>query len=51
MQIMTNSDTLVIMPAFNESENITDAIKDLRMFFANILVVDDGSSDNTREIA
>ena len=51
MQIMTNSDTLIVMPAFNESENITDAIKDLRMFFANILVVDDGSSDNTREIA
>ena len=48
---MTNSDTLIVMPAFNESENITDAIKDLRMFFANILVVDDGSSDNTREIA
>lgn len=45
--------TLIIIPAFNESSNIgrvIDGIKELNLK-ADILVVDDGSSDNTADIA
>jgi len=43
---------LVIIPAYNESENIESVIEDLRTNFveADILVVNDCSSDNTSEV-
>lgn len=43
---------LVIIPAYNESENIKSVIEDLRANFAeaDILVVNDCSSDNTSEV-
>jgi glycosyltransferase involved in cell wall biosynthesis len=44
--------TLVLIPAFNEAENIKDVIKETRKALpgAHICVLDDGSTDNTRHI-
>jgi glycosyltransferase involved in cell wall biosynthesis len=45
--------TLIIVPAYNEAENITHVIDDIGKNFqqADILVVNDGSTDSTGEIA
>jgi glycosyltransferase involved in cell wall biosynthesis len=49
---MKKKESLVIVPAFNEALTITTLITDLRKNdFKNILVVDDGSTDKTSEIA
>lgn len=44
---------LVIVPAYNEEEAISDVIKDLKTNFpeGDILVINDGSKDNTSEVA
>lgn len=48
---MDNS-TLIILPAFNESNVISSVISDIKKEgFENILVVDDCSKDNTFEVA
>lgn len=46
-------DTLVIMPAWNESESIGNTIKEVFEFGppCDVLVVDDGSRDNTAQVA
>lgn len=45
-------DILIIIPAYNEEKTILSVINDLRAFgYENILVIDDGSSDKTYEIA
>ena len=42
----------VVVPAYNESKRITTVIKDLRSHgYKNIVVIDDGSKDNTGEVA
>lgn len=41
----------VIIPAFNENKNITDIVKRSLNICNNVIVVDDGSKDNTGEIA
>ncbi len=45
--------TLVVMPAFNESESIADVIAEVRAALPEVgcLVVDDGSRDDTAEVA
>lgn len=43
--------TLVAMPAYNEEDQIAKAIVGSRKFAAAVLVVDDGSTDLTSEIA
>ena len=51
---MTNgSKFLLIIPAYNEAENIPSLIEEIRGYFPteNILIVDDGSSDRTRDAA
>lgn len=47
------ADILVIVPAYNEEENIGRVIEDLKKFAlpVDILVVNDGSSDKTSQLA
>lgn len=47
---MCHKDVLVIVPIFNESDNISEVISSLKIYFKNILVVDDGSEDNSFDI-
>lgn len=42
---------LVIIPAFNVAEYLKNVINDTRKYLDDILVVDDGSSDKTYEVA
>lgn len=41
---------LVVVPAFNESQNIESVVKSLIDAGYDYIVVNDGSSDNTAEI-
>jgi len=41
----------VIIPAHNEEKNIGRVIKEVKRYCKNIVVVDDGSKDNTSKIA
>jgi polyprenyl-phospho-N-acetylgalactosaminyl synthase len=41
----------IVVPAFNEAGVIGDVITDLRSVFTNVVCVDDGSADNTGDIA
>jgi glycosyltransferase involved in cell wall biosynthesis len=42
---------LVIVPAYNEAENLPFVLADLQGFAGDVLVVDDGSTDATGEVA
>ncbi len=37
----------VVIPAFNEEAKIAEVVRDVRQVFASVVVVDDGSSDQT----
>jgi polyprenyl-phospho-N-acetylgalactosaminyl synthase len=41
----------IVVPAFNEAGVIGDVVADLRSVFTNVVCVDDGSADNTGEVA
>jgi len=41
----------IIVPAFNEAGVIGDVIADLRSVFTNVVCVDDGSADDTGDVA
>lgn len=41
----------IIVPAFNEAQVIGDVVADLRSVFSSVVVVDDGSRDDTGETA
>ncbi|AKB19820.1 MULTISPECIES: glycosyltransferase family 2 protein [unclassified Methanosarcina] len=43
--------TIAAMPAYNESHVITEVILGCKKYVDKVIVVDDGSSDNTAEIA
>jgi glycosyltransferase involved in cell wall biosynthesis len=47
------SDTMVFIPAWNEEENLPAVLDDLRAHLpeADVLVVDDGSTDRTADVA
>jgi glycosyltransferase involved in cell wall biosynthesis len=47
------TDTVVFIPAWNEEENLPDVLDDLKSELpdADVLVVDDGSTDGTAEVA
>ena len=49
----TQSDTLVFVPAWNEEENLPAVLAELEQELpgADVLVVDDGSTDRTAEVA
>ncbi len=46
-----NNNVWVIIPAYNESKNISAIIDETKKYCSNIIVVDDGSKDNTFEAA
>lgn len=43
--------TLVIVPAFNSADTLPDLLPRIRSYADDFVVVDDGSSDNTADIA
>lgn len=43
--------TAIIIPCYNEEKHIGELIKKLKKYKHKIIVIDDGSSDNTYEIA
>lgn len=43
--------TCVIIPTYNESKEIAKLIKSIKQHIPDILVIDDGSEDNTEKIA
>lgn len=45
------SDVLVILPTYNERENLEAVVKSVRRLGHDVLVVDDGSPDGTGELA
>lgn len=45
-----NNSVFIIIPAFNEADVIGEVIKELLPLGYAIVVVDDGSSDNTRQV-
>lgn len=40
-----------VIPAYNEEKNITSIIKQTKKYIDNVIVVDDGSKDKTKEVA
>lgn len=42
-------DVAVVIPAFNESQKIAETLNEVMEYFKNVIVVDDGSTDNTFE--
>jgi glycosyltransferase involved in cell wall biosynthesis len=51
--VSVQSDTLVFLPAWNEEENLPAVLDEVRQELpqADVLVVDDGSTDGTAEVA
>ena len=51
--LLRRHDTLVIMPAWNESESVGNTVKEVFAYGppCDVLVVDDGSRDNTAQVA
>jgi polyprenyl-phospho-N-acetylgalactosaminyl synthase len=48
---MGYQDVWIVVPAFNEASVIGDVVADIRSVFDHVVVVDDGSKDNTGDIA
>jgi glycosyltransferase involved in cell wall biosynthesis len=46
-----DKDLFVIIPAYNEQKHISSVIRKVKRYASNIIVVDDGSSDKTSELA
>ncbi|OQY46046.1 MAG: hypothetical protein B6242_08795 [Anaerolineaceae bacterium 4572_78] len=49
--VTTYFDIVVIIPAYNEAEHIADVVRQSSQYADEVIVVDDGSKDNTAEIA
>ena len=45
--LITKENTLVIVPALNEQDSVVDVLNELREFGFHVLVVSDGSTDDT----
>jgi glycosyltransferase involved in cell wall biosynthesis len=43
--------TWAVVPAHNEAKHIESLLKNIKKFIDNVVVVDDGSKDNTKETA
>lgn len=48
---MKSYKTIVVIPAFNEERRIYQNIKKIKKYVKNVIVVDDGSKDNTAKVA
>ena len=49
---MQQADSLwIVIPAYNEGDKISEVIEKAKFFSSNVIVVDDGSRDNTKQIA
>jgi glycosyltransferase involved in cell wall biosynthesis len=48
---MRYQDVWIVVPAYNEASVIGDVIADIRSVFDHVVLVDDGSKDNTGDIA
>ena len=48
---MKTSDIWAVIPAYNEHKNIVNIIKKTKKYVDNIIVVDDGSNDKTKDVA
>lgn len=46
-----NADVAVIVPAYNESQRVAAVVAGLRPHFGSVVVVDDGSADDTADLA
>jgi dolichol-phosphate mannosyltransferase len=46
-----SSDVLVVLPTYNEAQNLPRMAEELRRFPVDVLVVDDGSPDGTGDLA
>jgi glycosyltransferase involved in cell wall biosynthesis len=46
-----NKTVVALIPAYNESENIGSIIKETQRYVTSIIVIDDGSTDNTGQIS
>ena len=51
MNANRDSKTLVCIPAFNEARSIAEVIRKSRKYADDIIVYDDGSTDNTYQVA
>lgn len=49
--MLSRGDVLILVPAFNEAGSIAKTLQELKEFGYNILVIDDGSSDSTVDLA
>ncbi len=45
-----NEKALIIIAAYNESSNIESTLQEVKDYFSNIIVINDGSDDNTLEL-
>jgi glycosyltransferase involved in cell wall biosynthesis len=50
-QQVSHADVTVVVPAFNEEARVATVVSGLRVAFGRVVVVDDGSSDRTAELA
>jgi glycosyltransferase involved in cell wall biosynthesis len=48
---MRYQDVWIVVPAYNEASVIGDVVADIRSVFDHVVLVDDGSKDNTGDIA
>lgn len=48
---MKTNNIWAVIPAYNEEENIDKIVKKTKKYVSNVVVVDDGSKDNTKEVA
>lgn len=49
--VSKNGETVAIIPAYNESSNIVKVVNEVRKYVTTVVVVDDGSNDDTFEKA
>ena len=49
MNLLSKSNTLIIVPAFNEQDSIVSVITEIKTTGFPYIVIDDGSTDKTRK--